>query len=664
MEFIHNTEYPSDKTFTPEELVIVTPNEIYQFMCLKTYGIENPDQDDVPQLQRSSSLAYIKKSLSFFMPNTETWNEIRKEGNPTKSKLINNLIKAVQKKECRGLGVESKADRAFTDEEFSQLIDLFGRIRGENGRRFSAMAKYQLQLIARGDDTCHTKKSCFEQSTQFPDYLIIKMRWSKNVSTAADCPQQIILGSLNAKYCAVLGIAIWIEKWLRDGEGVTSQWMFSNGTTTSTSPIKEQDRESSATNTSYGCAIRAIIRHESFTASPNKGALGTHSIKKYAATRARRSGLTKDVVDYRARWKMDGRTQDRYVDVQLDWPDVYCASKLCVGGICVYKPKAGSGITNEWLANLLPATRSSLGSGVARILATSLAWACFDEGAVDMVPPDIRVSIVNEFITLDSIVDGNPIERVEVLASENEGMVNLDEIPNQERESAGLAPIPGAAGHVVGNVEGNAEVAGNAAGNDMRRINLHGGNLRSIAQWRAAMYAKASITQVRITEMQQLQIAKYAEMNNRLKKLERQINVINAAPTRVLGGGRIIVGNTANIVVEARAGTAGAGGDQRPATLQSCPKTVSLLWDEYVNGVGGRKPARLFTIEEQNCGGNKHKYFRRRRLWQIMDRLTRRGHDVASAVDLIHSVYGYRTMSKILDAMIVDEKNGGHHRLR
>jgi hypothetical protein len=44
--------------------------------------------------------------------------------------------------------------------------------------------------------------------------------------------------------------------------------------------------------------------------------LGSHSIQKYAATFARRCGVTKDKKDKRGQWKGAGRVSDVYDDVE------------------------------------------------------------------------------------------------------------------------------------------------------------------------------------------------------------------------------------------------------------------------------------------------------------------------------------------------------------
>ena len=74
--------------------------------------------------------------------------------------------------------------------------------------------------------------------------------------------------------------------------------------------------------------------------------LGSHSIRKYAATFARRCGVTKDEKDIRGRWKGAGRVSDVYDDVvELPYPDAKVAEKLCGGGPCFYVSDPGLNAT-------------------------------------------------------------------------------------------------------------------------------------------------------------------------------------------------------------------------------------------------------------------------------------------------------------------------------
>lgn len=118
------------------------------------------------------------------------------------------------------------------------------------------MLKFQFHLIGRSDNTAHVKKSFFSASSQFSGYLLVKMRWSKNVREERDCPHQILLGSFNSKFCVLLPLALFLEKWIQDREGTVSQWLFATGTTdASVCPIELQDKDTKSCKGTYSIGL-------------------------------------------------------------------------------------------------------------------------------------------------------------------------------------------------------------------------------------------------------------------------------------------------------------------------------------------------------------------------------------------------------------------------
>ena len=139
MEWKNGTTYPDDHFFTLEEKNAITPSDIHRWFCLKAYGMENPSNEDNPTLTRSNSLIYYKKAISYFISSNQEYNETRRDGNPTRSPIINRLICTVRRKETRGVGSASQSDREFTSEEMEQVIDGFS-VKGGHviSRRHSA----------------------------------------------------------------------------------------------------------------------------------------------------------------------------------------------------------------------------------------------------------------------------------------------------------------------------------------------------------------------------------------------------------------------------------------------------------------------------------------------------------------------------------------------
>ena len=62
------------------------------------------------------------------------------------------------------------------------------------------------------------------------------------------------------------------------------------------------------------------------------GMIGSHSIRNFAATHARRCVELKDEKGIQGRWKGKGQVSDVYNDVELPYPDCKVAEKLAMGG--------------------------------------------------------------------------------------------------------------------------------------------------------------------------------------------------------------------------------------------------------------------------------------------------------------------------------------------
>ena len=97
-----------------------------------------------------------------------------------------------------------------------------------------------------------------------------------------------------------------------------------------------------------------------------------------------------------------------------------------------------------------------------------------------------------------------------------------------------------------------------------------------------------------------------------------------------------------------------------PAELSPTPRTLYVLWQEYQFGIGGRKAARLFTREER--GRVKHKYHRRKVVWDLVSRLINAGLTAQVACDRLYNVYGDdKTVTTIINRLKQDTRNGTLH---
>ena len=77
-----------------------------------------------PSIVGQHQLISTKKELSWFMPEKHyKWSVQRKEGNPTMSPLVNEVINEVKKMETAGLGKPIQARSPFTEGMFQFVME-------------------------------------------------------------------------------------------------------------------------------------------------------------------------------------------------------------------------------------------------------------------------------------------------------------------------------------------------------------------------------------------------------------------------------------------------------------------------------------------------------------------------------------------------------------
>ena len=204
MAFVHGrtfTVYPKGTTFARVQIVQLQPQHIHDWLAYKAfrkvkYSLESGDK---PIHARSSSLEYLKKAISFFMPyQSASW--CNGQGNPTKHSMHRELIDKIKKCEVRGDGAPTRAKRALTIAEFYKELEMLREIGVKTKNwifavKYPAMTMWQYHLIARIDDVCHFGTSNPMGNPTFPFALKTRVQWSKNVRTEQECPAQILLGS-------------------------------------------------------------------------------------------------------------------------------------------------------------------------------------------------------------------------------------------------------------------------------------------------------------------------------------------------------------------------------------------------------------------------------------------------------------------------------------
>ena len=530
----------------------------------------------------------------------------------------------------------------------------------------SAMINFQFHLIGRIDDSTQVLIENLRMHDSFANCLKTKLNWSKNVGEERDAPWQVVLGSMDTVYCVLVSMAIWMETNMRDcASAMNSPYIFSFS-----DDVAVPSGGKKAKNIAQAIFGQQIFKMEQFNggggADDSGLLLGSHSIRKYAATHARKCGCNKDEKDIRGRWKGKGRVSDVYDDVELPFPDAKVAEKLSIGGACYYLfPNedliVNGGVVDEVVGNhiemmrtfvlseVVPNIRRRVPDSCAVVLGKAFLWFIYSSaGTPDFISQDFKKHIkkeLNEILTalgVDvSVENFNPIRRVPVIVSGDQGSVFIDVI--QVGEEAG------------GGGEG---VAGGAGGGGRPTGGMNGMN--------AQMMAMHSLsTQIR-REVHEIKLSQAADRT----WMQRNFGIVNTNMRRIGASAAMRVGRTPAGVAVA---VGGAGGDDEnmlavvaglqnlartaASSLSPCPRTLYDLWTEFMLGLGGRKPASQFTQVER--GRVKHKYFRRNVIWKMVQRLVRMGLTSDSAIDRIYTVYGAQmSVTRIINGVIEDKKRG------
>ena len=120
---------------------------------------------------------------------------------------------------------------------------------------------------------------------------------------------------------------------------------------------------------------------------------------------------------------------DTYIDIDIPYVDAKAAAALCVQGPCKYVIKDGYSITKEWIeANVTPSITHSFRNLVPLLgfeLGKALLYAVMED--CYFVCPVLKREIRNRYLSTTR-PNGNPIKKVPIVVSGNEGTVYLDEI--------------------------------------------------------------------------------------------------------------------------------------------------------------------------------------------------------------------------------------------
>jgi hypothetical protein len=340
----------------------------------------------------------------------------------------------------------------------------------------------------------------------------------------------------------------------------------------------------------------------------------------------------------RGRWKSAARVADVYDDIELPYPDAKVAAMLCPGGPIKYKLRDGSNVTDEFiLEHVVPKTAGRLQNATALVLGRAILWGAFS-GIAQVMPIGLRNRIQNAYTGVQNELPAgtNPVQKIPIVVTGNEGEVYMDEIPGDE-------------------ANGNNNAAGGAG-------NAAGGFIdRPIRQQLLAVHSQLLAMRRSIDDVRDIAQNNHLEATRGLQTVAGNVRRIAIAPARrVAGGGGGNGGNAGNNAGAGGGGNnAGAGNGNgnggAAAALSPTPRSLYVLWQEYTVGIGGRKAAREFNAEER--GRVKHRYTRRKVVWQTVDRLVRQGFTANVAIDRIYQHYGRDlSVTTIINRMLQDRR--------
>ena len=252
------------------------------------------------------------------------WDVPRGEGNPTKSPLVNQVIKNVKKAEIRKEGASPKARRELEYNEYLLLLTLIRKSDHKDRFLISSLLCLQWQLIGRVDDLSNVRFDNFHFNMHQPDALMAQLTWSKNILEERDSPVQIVLPSNDPRMCALLNLVMYMET-------------YSHRNLAHDEPLFGSNKGKAFFNR----YLKSIFQADAFE-NIDVSKLGTHSLRKGSTTYASRACAHKDYVDRRGRWRGHKRQVDTYISMTLPFPDAEISTILCgPSGACRYTAREG-----------------------------------------------------------------------------------------------------------------------------------------------------------------------------------------------------------------------------------------------------------------------------------------------------------------------------------
>jgi hypothetical protein len=214
--------------------------------------------------------------------------------------------------------------------------------------------------------------------------------------------------------------------------------------------------------------LRLIFKTAEFVAvcAHIVGLVGTHSIRKFAASLASLFGKSSSDIETRGRWKgADGKdiVRSAYITPEQPFVDASVASTLCNGSPVAYvvRPECAQFVTDAWLCDkIVPHLYHFFGrttESCVLVLGRALLYAAMDDNFEDRMQHDQRERIRAEVARIcPAGLLVNPIKRVRLFVWRKDHTLMITEIQDP-------GP-PGCGGNDDGGTNGGGDVGGFAGG--------------------------------------------------------------------------------------------------------------------------------------------------------------------------------------------------------
>ena len=495
------------------------------------------------------------------------------------------------------------------------------------------------------DDTCHFTVKAPHGNIEFPFTVKTRTKWSKNVRTMKNCPDQILMGSDDSKTCVLLWLSVYLEDFLKDYPN--AEYLFT--------PVHGDKAPNNCKAQIRNRLEKVCWSNSEFKALSDETGdeaelgVGTHSNRKYVATLAQRKGADRLQVEYRGRWVGDTgkRVVSRvYINTNDTYTDAFVASLCCKGGAVKYELADGVVVTDNWLfVECVPNIREQYAddSRFCRVMGLCFLWAVFDEETSAYLDPTTVDRIRSNFQRLHGLIEGNPVTKTKLSVVKING--SLDIIPLSDSCARASRSHQGAH-EEGGDGHSPAGVADATLGYLQRLERSMTGELQAIRGEQASVRRWLGDQMDRVVTNQRRfggTIGQAFARQSATRQAQNRQHEAAVNQQRQEGETMAIPAGPPVPQHRARA-------SNRPVRLGINPRaklaknlrSLHEFWEEYMFGIGDNKPAKAFTTDEVNGQGAsfKNKYSRRMKIWRVQSYLINCGLNIEAANARIVEVYG------------------------